>query len=312
MSDTAVLDSARAPTNSGSSVFNNASGKAASSILTLSCPDTTGVVASVASFLAANHCLITEAQHFDDPYTNTSFMRTVFHDNGDGAPSLAQLDAAFGASVAAKFRMQWRFHEASRKCRVVLAVSKQGHCLNSTLHRWSTGTLPIEVVAVVSNHQDMRRLTEWHGVPYYYLPLLDGRNAEQEQRIIEMFEKVDGELLVLARYMQILSANACAYFSGRAINIHHSFLPGFKGARAYHQAHERGVKLIGATAHYVTTDLDEGPIIEQETARVDHTMSPEELMSIGSDLESVVLNRALKWHAERRVFQNLTKTVVLK
>jgi formyltetrahydrofolate deformylase len=312
MSDSAVLDPTRAPANSGGSVSNKASGKAASSILTVSCPDTTGVVASVASFLAANHCLITEAQHFDDPFTNTSFMRTVFHDNGEGAPTLSQLDELFGTTVAPKFRMQWRFHEASRKCRTVLAVSKQGHCLNSTMHRWSTGTLPIEVVAVVSNHQDMRSLTEWHGVPYYYLPVIDGRKEEQEQRMIDVFEKVDGELLVLARYMQILSAKACGYFAGRAINIHHSFLPGFKGAKAYHQAHARGVKLIGATAHYVTTDLDEGPIIEQEVARVDHTMNPEELVNIGSDLESVVLNRALKWHAERRIFANDGKTVVLK
>jgi formyltetrahydrofolate deformylase len=312
MSDTAVLDPTGAPATSGSSTSNKASGKAASSILSISCPDTTGVVAAVASFLAANNCLITEAQHFDDPYTNTSFMRTVFHDNGEGAPALPQLDAMFGATVAPKFQMQWRFYEASRKCRTVLAVSKQGHCLNSTLHRWSTGTLPIEVVAVVSNHQDLRSLTEWHGVPYHYLPVIDGRKTEQEARIAEIFEKVDGELLVLARYMQILSADACAYFAGRAINIHHSFLPGFKGAKAYHQAHERGVKLIGATAHYVTTDLDEGPIIEQEVARVDHTMPPEELVNIGSDLESVVLNRALKWHAERRVFQNGIKTVVLK
>jgi formyltetrahydrofolate deformylase len=312
MSETAVLDTTRAPAISGSSITNKASGKAASSILTISCPDTTGVVAAVAGFLAANHCLITEAQHFDDPYTNTSFMRTVFHDNGEGAPALSQLDAMFGAAVAPKFRMQWRFYEAARKCRTILAVSKQGHCLNSTLHRWSTGTLPIEVVAVVSNHQDMRSLTEWHGVPYHYLPVLDGRKAEQEARIAEIFQKLDGELLVLARYMQILSDDACRHFAGRAINIHHSFLPGFKGAKAYHQAHARGVKLIGATAHYVTTDLDEGPIIEQEVARVDHGMSPEELVSIGSDLESVVLNRALKWHAERRVFQNATKTVVLK
>jgi formyltetrahydrofolate deformylase len=312
MSDSAALDTARAPALSGSSNSNKTSGKAASSILTISCPDTTGVVAAVASFLAANNCLITEAQHFDDPSTNTSFMRTVFHDNGAGAPALSQLDAKFGATVAPPFRMQWRFYEASRKCRAVLAVSKQGHCLNSTLHRWSTGTLPIEVVAVVSNHQDLRSLTEWHGVPYHYLPVIDGRKAEQEARIAEIFDKVDGELLVLARYMQILSEDACRLFSGRAINIHHSFLPGFKGAKAYHQAHARGVKLIGATAHYVTTDLDEGPIIEQEVARVDHTMNPEELVNIGSELESVVLNRALKWHAERRVFQNGTKTVVLK
>jgi formyltetrahydrofolate deformylase len=286
--------------------------QAPSAILTTSCPDTTGIVAAVSGFLAANNCLITEAQHFDDPYADMSFMRTVFHDNGRGAPTLRELHDAFGRSVAEKFQMQWRFHEAQRKCRVVIAVSKHGHCLNSMLHRWSTGTLPIEVVAIVSNHQEMRSLSEWHGVPYHYLPVLDGRKHEQEERMIELFDRVDAELLVLARYMQILSPLACEFFAGQAINIHHSFLPGFKGARAYHQAHERGVKLIGATAHYVTTELDEGPIIEQEVARVDHTMSPDELVSIGSDLESVVLNRAVKWHAERRVFTNGNKTVVLK
>jgi formyltetrahydrofolate deformylase len=283
-----------------------------SMVLTTACPDTTGVVAAVSGFLAANNCLITEAQHYDDPVSDTSFMRTVFHDNGQGAPSLQELDEAFSRNVAQRFGMRYRFHEARRKCRAVVAVSKHGHCLNSMLHRWSTGTLPIEVVAVVSNHQDMRSLTEWHGVPYHYLPVIDGRKEEQEQRIIELFEKVDGELLVLARYMQILTPRACEYFAGRAINIHHSFLPGFKGAKAYHQAHARGVKLIGATAHYVTTDLDEGPIIEQEVARVDHTQTAEELVSIGADLESVVLNRAVKWHAEHRVFVNGNKTVVLK
>jgi formyltetrahydrofolate deformylase len=286
--------------------------KPPSFVLTTSCPDTTGVVAAVAGFLASHNCLITEAQHYDDPYTVTSFMRTVFHDNGKGAPAIGDLDREFANSVGAQFKMDWRFHQVQRRCRAVLAVSKHGHCLNSMLHRWSTGTLPIEVVAVVSNHQDMRSLTEWHGIPFHYFPVIDGRKIEQEQRIFELFEKVDAELLVLARYMQILSAEACGYFAGRAINIHHSFLPGFKGAKAYHQAHDRGVKLIGATAHYVTTDLDEGPIIEQETARVDHTMAPEELVSIGSDLESVVLNRAVKWHAERRVFTNGNKTVVLR
>jgi formyltetrahydrofolate deformylase len=281
-------------------------------VLTTSCPDTTGIVAAVAGFLASHHCLITEAQHYDDPFTVTSFMRTVFHDNGQGAPSLEALDNEFARTVGQQFKMNWRFHPVQRRCRAVLAVSKHGHCLNSMLHRWSTGTLPIEVVAVVSNHQDMRSLTEWHGIPFHYFPVIDGRKTEQEKRVVDLFEQVDGELLVLARYMQILTADACGYFAGRAINIHHSFLPGFKGAKAYHQAHERGVKLIGATAHYVTTNLDEGPIIEQEVARVDHTMAPEELVSIGADLESVVLNRAVKWHAERRVFVNGSKTVVLR
>ena len=278
----------------------------------MSCPDTTGIVAAISGFLATRNCLITEAQHYDDPFTVTSFMRTVFHGNGQGTPSLAELDREFAETIAARFGMNWRFHEVQRRCRAVLAVSRHGHCLNSMLHRWSTGTLPIEVVAVVSNHQDLRSLTEWHGIPFHYFPVIDGRKAEQERRLIDLFEQVDGELLVLARYMQILTPEACGYFAGRAINIHHSFLPGFKGAKAYHQAHARGVKLIGATAHYVTTDLDEGPIIEQEVARVDHNMAPEELVTIGADLESVVLNRAVKWHAERRVFPNVNKTVVLR
>jgi formyltetrahydrofolate deformylase len=282
-------------------------------ILTAACPDTTGIVAAISGFVAAHNGLITEAQHYDDPYANTSFMRTVFHDCGLGMPSMAELDEKFGASVAQRFAgMKWQFHDVQPRCRVLLAVSRQGHCLNSILHRWSTGTLPVEVVAVVSNHQDMRSLAEWHGVPYHYLPSIDARKAEQEQRLIELFERADAQLMVLARYMQILSPQACRYFEGRAINIHHSFLPGFKGAKAYHQAHSRGVKLIGATAHYVTTDLDEGPIIEQEVERVDHTASPEDLAVIGSELENVVLNRAIKWHAERRVFRNGNKTVVLR
>jgi formyltetrahydrofolate deformylase len=281
-------------------------------ILTLSCPDTTGVVAAVAGFLAGHHGLITEAQHYDDPHTDTSFMRVVFRDNGAGLADIASLDRAFSVAVGERFRMSWHFWEAQRKCRAVLVVSKDGHCLNSMLHRWHSGTLPIDVVAVVSNHRDLRSLVEWHGLPYHYFPVVEGLRAEQERCIIDLFEQLQGELLVLARYMRILSPEACNYFADRAINIHHSFLPGFKGARAYHQAHERGVKLIGATAHYVTTDLDEGPIIEQEVERVDHTLNPEEFIDIGQDIESVVLNRAVKWHAERRVFRNGNKTVVLR
>jgi formyltetrahydrofolate deformylase len=281
-------------------------------IVTLSCPDTTGVVAAVSGFLASEHGLITEAQHFDDPYSNTSFMRVVFHDNGSGLKPLAELDRAFAASVGERFKMRWRFHEVKRRCRTILAVSRHGHCLNNILHRWSTGGLPIDVMAIVSNHEDQRSLAEWHGVPYHHFPLVNQQKADQERRIIELFESTDSELLVLARYMQILSDDACRYFDGRAINIHHSFLPGFKGARPYHQAHARGVKLIGATAHYVTTDLDEGPIIEQEVERVDHTLSPEDFVDIGRDLESVVLTRAIRWHAERRVVPNGNKTVVLR
>lgn len=281
-------------------------------VLTVACPDTMGIVAAIAGFLAANNGLLTEAQHHNDPYTRMSFMRTAFHDSGRGMPSLQVLNREFAEEVGRRFGMTWQFHEVQRRCRTVIAVSRHGHCLNSMLHRWSTKTLPIEAVAVVSNHQDMRNLAEWHGVPYHYLPVVDGRKAEQEQRLIELFERADGELLVLARYMQILTPETCRYFEGRAINIHHSFLPGFKGARAYHQAHARGVKLIGATAHYVTTDLDEGPIIEQEVERVDHTQSPEDLTVVGSELETVVLNRAIKWHSERRIFRNGNRTIVLK
>ena len=314
MAATSVTKATAAParTEQGSAVSTAAVKPPRSYILATSCADTTGIVAAIAGFLASHNGLITEAQHHDDPCTRTSFMRTVFHDNGQGMPSMEELHREFAETVGKRFEMVWHFHEVQRRCRVLLAVSRQGHCLNSILHRWSTRTLPIEVVAVVSNHQDMRSLAEWHGVPYHYLPMIDGRKQEQERRLIELFERVDGELLVLARYMQILSPEACRYFEGRAINIHHSFLPGFKGGKAYHQAHARGVKLIGATAHYVTTDLDEGPIIEQEVERVDHTQSADDLTVVGSELETVVLNRAIKWHAERRIFRNAGKTVVLK
>ena len=281
-------------------------------VLTLSCPDTTGIVAAVSGFLAARHYRISEAQHYNDPSSVTSFMRTVFHATPQAQVPQAQIEREFKAEVADRFAMNYRFHQGSRKCPVLLAVSRHGHCLNSLLHRWSTGTLPIEVVGVVSNHQDMRSLAEWHGVEYHYLPVIQGRKSDQEARLSQAFERSGAELLVLARYMQILSADACEHFNGRAINIHHSFLPGFKGARAYHQALERGVKLIGATAHYVTTDLDEGPIIEQDVERVDHTLSAEELTVTGSEIESKVLNRAVKWHAEHRVFRNGNRTVVLR
>lgn len=279
--------------------------------MTTACADTTGIVAGIAGFLASQRLFITEAQHYNDPYDNMSFMRTVFR-SGQPLADISGVDRDFATDVGRPFKMSWLFHEAERKCKTVLAVSKQGHCLNSILHRCSTNTLPLEIVAVVSNHQDLRSLAEWHGVPYHYLPIIDRDKASQEQRLVDIFDNSGAELLVLARYMQILTPTTCERFEGRAINIHHSFLPGFKGARAYHQAHERGVKLIGATAHYVTTDLDEGPIIEQGVERVDHTLSPESITIIGGELESIVLNRAVQWHAERRVFRNGRKTVVLK
>jgi formyltetrahydrofolate deformylase len=208
--------------------------------------------------------------------------------------------------------MEWALHPAERRCRILIAVSKQGHCLNSLLHRWSIGTLPVEVVGVVSNHDTQSRLAAWYGVPFHHFPIEDGRKHAQEARILDAFETSGAELLVLARYMQILSDRTCNSLKGRCINIHHSFLPGFKGARPYHQAYARGVKIIGATAHYATTDLDEGPIIEQDVHRVDHTMSPDSLSEIGHDLEAIVLNRAVRWHAEHRVFMSGNRTVVLR
>jgi formyltetrahydrofolate deformylase len=281
-------------------------------VLTLSCPNVIGVVAAVSGFLASRRCLMTQALHHDDIHTHTSFLRTLFVPTGTDATTLHELNAQFAGEVGKDFQMRWSFDVAMRKCRVLLAVSRHGHCLNSLLHRASAGTLPIDIMGVVSNHQDMRSLTEWHGIPYHYLPVIDGRKREQEARIQAIYEDSGAELLVLARYMQILSPDACEYFDGRAINIHHSFLPGFKGAKAYDQAFERGVKSIGATAHYVTTDLDEGPIIEQGVERVDHTFSAHDLSVTGSELEAMVLNRAVKWHAEHRVFRNGNKTVILK
>lgn len=281
-------------------------------VLTTDCPDRIGIVAAVSGYLARNHALITEFQNFDDPVTKRSFIRCAFEANNGQLPDVEELARGFQMSVAHAFRMTFQLVPEYRKTRVLVAVSKLGHCLNSLLHRWRNGLLPVEIVGVVSNHQDLRRLVEWCGLPFHYLPIADGYNTKQERQMIELFQGHQADLLVLARYMQILSATTCEYFQSRAINIHHSFLPSFAGARPYHQAHKRGVKMVGATAHYVTPMLDAGPIIEQGVERVDHAMTPEDLMTIGSELETSVLNRAVQWHAERRVFLNGPRTVVLR
>lgn len=281
----------------------------ASYILTMSCPDRTGIVAAVTGFIADSGGLITEAAHFVDEFSDRSFMRTSFR--GSGLPPPDQLADRF-SQIASRFEMQWELHDAASRCRVLIAVSKQGHCLNNLLHRWSVGVLPIDVVGVASNHETQRRLVEWYGLPFHHLPFTGDGKAEQEARLLGLFDEVEADLLVLARYMQILSEPSCRHLSGRCINIHHSFLPGFKGARPYHQAYERGVKIIGATAHYVTAELDDGPIIEQGVERVDHTMGPDTLIEIGHDLESVVLNRAVRWHAEHRIFVAKGRTIVLR
>ena len=280
-------------------------------VLTVSCPDAVGIVATVTSFLAGHRALITEAQHFRDPPSNSTILRIVF-ETSDAAPlDLSAISSGFEA-VADRFRMKWQIRDLGRRLRMLLAVSLQGHCLKSLLHRWEVGTLHADIVGVVSNHDVQRRLVEWHGLPYYHLPIEPGGKERQEAEMLGLFARLEADLLVLARYMQILTSNTCRQLAGRAINIHHSFLPGFKGANPYHQAYARGVKLIGATAHYVNDDLDEGPIIEQAVERVDHTMTVEQLTTLGNEIESVVLNRAVQWHAEHRILEFGGRTVILR
>jgi formyltetrahydrofolate deformylase len=279
-------------------------------ILTITCPDRAGIVAAVTGFLAEHGAFITEAAQFGDPVTARFFQRIVFRGNGTIADAEG-FRAAF-APIAQPFDMEWHLHDAERKDRILIAVSKFGHCLNDILHRYRIGALPVEVAAVVSNHDDMRGIVEWHGVPYYHLPVTPARKADQEAKWLDLIDDLKIDLVVLARYMQILSTDACRRLSGRCINIHHSFLPSFKGAKPYHQAHARGVKIIGATAHYVTPDLDEGPIIEQAVERVDHTRTPDDLIGVGRDIETVVLGRAVQYHIERRVLLNGTRTVVFR
>ena len=279
-------------------------------ILTITCPDGPGIVAAVTGMLAAGGAFITEAAQFGDSATGRFFQRIVF----EPGTAIAG-DDAFAAAfrpIAEQFHMNWSLHDQNIPMKTVIAVSKIGHCLNDLLHRHQGGELPIEVTAVVSNHEDMRDLVEWHGIPYHYLPVTPETKPAQEEKLIAAMEGSGAELLVLARYMQVLTAESCARLAGRCINIHHAFLPGFKGARPYHRAHERGVKLIGATAHYVTADLDEGPIIEQSVERADHTHTPADLISVGRDIECAVLARAVRWHAERRVLLNGIKTVVFR
>lgn len=276
-------------------------------ILTLSCPDTHGIVAAVTGFLAAHDGFIVESTQFGDPSTQQFFMRVHFQ------ASLAadELKQAFGALVASKFSMQWQLHHAKAKTRTLILVSKQLHCLNDIMHRAKTGRLNIDIPAVISNHEDARSMVEWHGIPFHHFPMEQGKE-KQEFRIRDIIAREHIELVVLARYMQILSPQLSAELAGKAINIHHSFLPSFKGAKPYHQAYERGVKLIGATAHFVTDALDEGPIIEQEVVRVDHSQSPEDLAEIGHDTEALVLARAVKYATEHRVLMNGNKTVVFR
>ena len=283
--------------------------KAGSHVLTIRCPDQRGIVAAVSGFLADCGCSIREAHQHEGGGGSMFFMRVAFDGESD-APPLDALETLF-VPIARRFDMDARFRDSLVRPRVLILVSRFGHCLHDLLHRWRAGQLPIDVTAVASNHEDLRSFTEWADVPFHHLPVDCASKDAQEDRILGLVDEQSIDLVVLARYMQILSPRLCAALAGRCINIHHSFLPSFKGAKPYHQAHARGVKIIGATAHYVTSDLDEGPIIEQETRRVSHARLPEELVTIGQELESRVLTRAVRWHAEARILVDGQRTIVL-
>ena len=275
-------------------------------LLVLSCPDRPGIVHAVSSFLVMTGCNILDSQQYRDPETDRFFLRV--HVAAADAVTAEQLRAAFEAT-AGSFSMDWHL-DAVAPMRTLLMVSRQDHCLQDLLFRHRTGALPVELTAVVSNHPDARSLVDWHGVPFHHLPTDDKPAAEAA--LLGLVADTQTELVVLARYMQVLSPELCLRLEGRAINIHHSFLPSFKGARPYAQAHARGVKLIGASAHYVTADLDEGPIIEQDVARADHSQTAEQLARVGQEIEARVLARAVLWHAERRVLRNGARTVVFR
>ena len=278
-------------------------------ILTLSCPDKPGIVYAVSSFLVQHSGNIVDSQQYGQPDDGRFFMRVHFSVPPPGRPT-AELERDF-SWVAESFHMSWRLHEASERTRTLLMVSKLGHCLNDLLFRWKSGSLPVDIVGVVSNHEDFRDLTESYKLPFHCIPVTPQTKPAAEATLLSLIDETKTELVVLARYMQILSPEVCKRVEGRMINIHHSFLPSFKGARPYHQAYAKGVKLVGATAHYVTPDLDEGPIIEQGLVRVDHSHTPERLVEAGRDVEAQVLARAVTWHAEHRVLLNGYRTVVL-
>ena len=275
--------------------------------LTVACRSTRGIVAAIAGYMVGNGCNITDSAQFDDMETGNFFMRISF--TSEDGVDLAALRAGF-VDTAAEFGMTWDFHDEAEKMKVIIMVSRFGHCLNDLLYRWRIGALPIDIVAVISNHMDYQKVVVNHDIPFHCIRVTKENKPQAEAAIMQVVEETGAELVVLARYMQILSDEMCQKMSGRIINIHHSFLPSFKGANPYKQAFQRGVKLIGATSHYVTADLDEGPIIEQDIVRVTHAQSPEDYVSLGRDVESQVLARAIHAHIHRRVFLNGNKTVV--
>jgi formyltetrahydrofolate deformylase len=277
-------------------------------VLTLTCPEAPGIVFAVSRFVMEHGGNISASHQFDDRLTDRFFMRVQFRVESAGAEALRQEFAP----VAQQFAMAWQLHDVRTPTRTLLMVSRFGHCLNDLLFRTQTGALNIEIPAIVSNHRDFEGVAEANGIPFHHIPVTPETKPEAEARLLELVDVLDVDLVVLARYMQVLSDELCGKLEGRAINIHHSFLPSFKGAKPYHQAHARGVKLIGATAHYVTADLDEGPIIEQDVARVDHSLDPFEMTAAGRDVEAQVLARAIRWHSEHRVLLDRHHTVVFR
>jgi formyltetrahydrofolate deformylase len=283
-------------------------------VLTLSCPDKPGIVYAVSSFLVQHSANILASQQYGESPDGRFFMRVHFSVKPPGrqlAPDLqlAELERGF-SWVAEAFHMAWQLHDQAARVRTLIMVARLGHCLNDLLFRWKTCSLPVDVVGVVSNHDDFGELAASYRIPFHHIPVTPPTKAAAEAQLLDVINDTGADLIVLARYMQILSGEVCKRVEGRMINIHHSFLPSFKGAKPYQQAHARGVKLVGATAHYVTPDLDEGPIIEQDVIRVDHTLSPERLAEAGRDVEAQVLARAVTWHAEHRVLLNDDRTVV--
>ncbi|MEH6650030.1 MAG: formyltetrahydrofolate deformylase [Motiliproteus sp.] len=278
-------------------------------LLKVSCPGRSGIVAALGNFLADRGCFIKEFHQFDDMDSGRFFSTIEFVFEGEKNPSVDQLRAAFEVT-AMRFEMEWGIHDADQPAKVLIMVSKYDHCLRDLMYRCSTGELNVEITTVVSNHDDLRHLVEREGIPFIHLPVSKETKPGQEARLLQLVEQTGSELVVLARYMQVLSDTLCRQLEGRCINIHHSFLPGFKGAKPYYQAYQRGVKLIGATAHYVTADLDEGPIIDQMVERVSHSHDPQHLTQVGRDMEAQTLARAVKYHVGQRVFKNGLRTVV--
>ena len=283
--------------------------KAKKVILQFICPDKAGVLSCATQFLFKREAFMTEVSSFSDHDTKKFFSRIAFEKEDGSDFDLGELENDFSAELK-DFQVEGKFFNAEEPCKTVIAVSKEGHCLNDLIHRWKIGSLPIDITAVISNHETSKDLVEWNNIPFHFLPVTSDTKDKQEKLFKDIYQETKSELIILARYMQILSPEFLNNLDGDCINIHHSFLPGFKGAKPYHQAHERGVKIIGATSHYVTTDLDEGPIIEQDILRIDHSASPESMQESGYDIESAVLLRAVRLFSERRILLNGLKTVI--